>query len=141
MIMSYLGHPVSQCAQANAAFGRSDCCNTPTPAECVRNGWPELWRYGFGSQQTPGGTALSWAALRAEIQSNRPVAFSWCFAMDGGCHIMVAIGAKTVGISNFVTVNDPAQPNWGGQSDLLYSAYVSGSGYSHLVDIYNITKL
>jgi hypothetical protein len=37
--------------------------------------------------------------------------------------------------------NDPAQPNWGGQSDLLYSAYVSGNGYMRLADIYNITKL
>ena len=52
--------------------------------------------------------------------------------------MMVAIGAKTVGTSNYVTVNDPWSPGWGNQSDMLYSAYVSGSGYYHWNDYYNI---
>lgn len=138
MIMNYLGYPVRQCEQANHASGRTDCCNSPTPASCVFSGWPDLNRYGFNSTTTSYGTALSWDSLRYEIANNRrPVAFSWAWTGGGG-HMMVAIGARTVGTSNFVTMNDPWSPGWGGQSDLLYSAFVSGSGYSHMSDIYNI---
>ena len=138
MVMSYLGYPVSQCAQANEATGRTDCCNSPTPAACVTTGWPDFAAYGFSSSSTSWGTALSWSSLYNEIAGNRrPVAFAWGWTGGGG-HMMVAIGARTIGTSNFVTMNDPWAPNWGGQSDLLYSAFVSGSGYSHWTDIYNV---
>lgn len=138
MLMSYAGYPVKQCEQANHAGSRTDCCSTPTPSACVFSGWPDLNYYGFNSTTTSSGTALSWDSLRSEIVNNRrPVAFSWAWTGGGG-HMMVAIGAKTVGTSNYVTMNDPWSPNWGGQSDILYSAFVSGSGYSHISDIYNI---
>lgn len=138
MVMSYLGYPVSQCAQANHASGRTDCCNSPTPSACIFPGWPDLGFYGFSSSTTSYGSALSWSSLSNEIVNNRrPVPFSWAWTGGGG-HMMVAIGAKTVGTNNYVTMNDPWAPGWGGQSDLLYSAFVSGSGYSHMHDIYNI---
>jgi hypothetical protein len=106
MIMTYLGYPVRQCDQANYASGRSDCCNSPIPSSCVFPGWPDLNHYGFNYSTTPWGTALSWASLRSElVDIGRPVGFSWGWTGDGG-HMMVAIGAKTVGTSNYVTVNN-----------------------------------
>lgn len=138
MIMTYLGYPVRQCDEANHAGGRSDCCNSPTPSACVFPGWPDFNYYGFNSVTTSNGTALSWASLNSELVAiGRPVAFSWAWSGGGG-HMMVAIGAKTVGTSQYVTMNDPWAPGWGGQSDILYSAYVSGSNYSHMSDIYGI---
>jgi len=138
MIMTYLGYPVRQCDEANHATGRTDCCNSPTPSSCVVPGWPDFNYYGFNTSTTPWGTALSWASLRSElVDIGRPVGFSWGWSGGGG-HMMVAIGAKTVGTSTYVTVNNPWAPGWGDQSDILYSAYVSGSDHVHWTDYYNI---
>ena len=49
MVMKYEGHDVPQCKQANHEFGRTDCCNNPTPGACVQGGWPEFAVWGFSS--------------------------------------------------------------------------------------------
>lgn len=139
MIMSYLGNNVSQCAQANARFGRSDCCNSPTPGGCVQGGWPEFSRWGFNSQTTAWGVALTFAQLTDQFSQNRPVAFSWGWAGGGG-HMMVAAGVDTT--ANFVLVDDPWPPNTGDRRWISYAAYVSQAGvYSHWVDYYNIARV
>jgi len=35
------GGNVQQCVEANARFGRTDCCNSPTPTACIEGGWPD----------------------------------------------------------------------------------------------------
>ena len=45
--MEFLGTAVDQCDEANKRFGRTDCCNSPTPGACVIGGWPEFDKYGF----------------------------------------------------------------------------------------------
>ncbi len=42
MVMGFLSVSVTQCDEANKRFGRSDCCNSPTPNDCVNGGWPEF---------------------------------------------------------------------------------------------------
>ncbi len=139
MAMGYLGRDVPQCDQANRRFGRSDCCANPTSAACAQGGWPDFDGYGFNSNRTAG-TALSFAALDGQIQAQgRPVAFSWAWTGGGG-HMMVATGTRAVGGQNWVTMNDPWAPLWGDQRDVLYSAYVSGPGYTHWDDFYNIVR-
>lgn len=138
MIMNQRGTQVTQCDQANKRLGRTDCCNSPVPDGCVKPGWPEFSKYGFSSNTTATGTALSFSDLTGQINTNKPVAFSWAWN-GGGAHMMVAIGTWSSGGNSYVRVNDPWSPNVGDSRDILYSDYVSHTGsYSHLQDIYNI---
>ena len=147
MVMDYLGNNVAQCTQANNRFNRTDCpCNQcgPNPASnppCVIGGWPEFDKYGFTFKRTSD-TALTWDQLREELSQKshcgkRPVAFSWHWAGGGG-HMMVATGYVTVEGTNFVSILDPWSPCNGDARILTYSAYVSGSGYTHWDDFYEI---
>jgi len=128
---------VTQCHQANEEFSRTDCCDTPTPMGCINGGWPEFDKYGYNA--TVGG-ALSWTDLKAQIDANEtPYAFSWHWNGGGG-HMMVVTGYKVIAGQNYVTINDPWSPNVGDQRDILYSEYVSGSGYTHWRDYYDVSK-
>jgi len=138
MVMEFLGHNVSQCDQANARFGRTDCCNNPTPAGCIVGGWPEFDKYGF-TFRTTSDAPLTWDQARQQIYcGKKPFAFSWHWDGGGG-HMMVMIGYVTVDGVNRVTINDPWSPNVGDQYIETYDAYVSGSGYTHWNDYYDIT--
>jgi len=135
MVMGYLGGMTSQCEQANQRFGRTDCCDSPTPSACVLGGWPELAKYGFTYDT---GGALSWTDLKAQIDTlHTPFAFSWHWDGGGG-HMMVVTGYKVINGQNWVSINDPWSPNEGSQRDILYSDYVDGTGYSHWTDYYNV---
>lgn len=142
MIMSYMGTNVNQCIQANNRFSRTDCCTiSPCPSPpnshpCVTGGWPEFGKYGF-TFNTSG--ALSWAALKGQIDAGKPIAFSWGWDGGGG-HMMVVNGYKTWGPFSWVHVLDPWAPCNGDSYYITYDAFVDGSGYSHWTDYYNITK-
>jgi len=138
MIMAYMGEPVTQCEQANARMSRSDCCGEPAPTVCVRGGWPQLFRYGVSNDSVD--TALSWEDLKAQIDSNQPVLFSWRWKLGGG-HMMLAVGYAE---PHWVFVNNPWPPH--GESELpegdfqimTYEEYVSGANHDHWRDYYNI---
>ncbi|UCE25148.1 MAG: hypothetical protein JSU74_03620 [Candidatus Zixiibacteriota bacterium] len=141
MVMDYLGHNVTQCTQANNRFGRTDCCTT-RPAACVNTGWPEFAKYDFSFDRTSD-AALSWNNLKKQISTSsycekKPFCFSWHWNGGGG-HMMVAMGYKTVGTTNWVEMIDPLPVNIGDQRFITYNAYVSGTGYTHWDDFYNIT--
>ncbi|HEX6086208.1 MAG TPA: C39 family peptidase [Thermoanaerobaculia bacterium] len=143
MTMDFLGASVTQCDEANQRFGRNDCCNTPTPAACVVGGWPEYQKYGFTADVTSD-TPLTWAQVKKEIDCrNRPFAFSWHWVPGGGGHMMVVSGYLQMNGQNYVVINDPspwAVSGGGSQRISLYSAYVSGPGYTHWNDYYNIRR-
>src|SRR3954471_17105951 len=65
MVMAYLGVNVTQCAEANDRFSRSDCCNSPTPSACVVGGWPEFEKHGITHALT-NNAALSWADVQPD---------------------------------------------------------------------------
>lgn len=139
MVMDYLGANVSQCDEANKRFGRTDCCRSPTPNACINGGWPEFGKYGF-SFKTTSNAPLSWDAIKHQINcKNKPFAFSWHWNGGGG-HMMTLIGYLTVANTNYVVINDPWAPNVGDQRIITYDAYVSGAGYSHWDDYYDVTK-
>ena len=139
MIMEFLGTPVTQCDEANKRFGVTNCCNSPTPNSCVQGGWPEFNKYGFTFVRTSD-TALSWTALKKQIYcKKKPFAFSWHWNGGGG-HMMVVTGYVTVNGVNYVAINDPWAPGVGAQYLKTYDEYVSGSGYTHWDDFYDITK-
>lgn len=142
MVMEYLGTNVAQCTQANNRFGRTDCCNSPTPGACVVGGWPEFGKYGF-SFETTSNAALSWDDLKDEIADatncgRRPFAFTWHWPGGGG-HMMAAIGYRTVDGVNFVEVNDPWAPNVGDHRFDTYDYYVESAGHhTHWDDYYRV---
>jgi hypothetical protein len=138
MIMDFFGHDLNQCTQANNRFGRTDCCNSPVPAACVTGGWPEFEKYSF-TFKTTSDAPLTWEQITQQIAcQKKPFAFSWHWSGSGG-HMMVVIGYSTVAGTNYVTVNDPWAPNVGDVSIKTYTAYVSGSGYTHWNDYYDVT--
>ncbi len=138
MIMDFLGPNVTQCDQANKRFGRTDCCNSPVPGACVIGGWPEFAKYDYDFKTTSD-APLSWSKIKCQTYCDeKPFAFSWHWSGGGG-HMMVVIGYVTVGGVNYVTINDPWAPNVGDQRIITYSAYVSGSGYTHWDDYYDVT--
>lgn len=147
MVMDYLGHNVSQCVQANNRFARTDCCNSPVPngKKCIKGGWPEFGKYNFDFKTTSN-APLSWDQLRKQTSGGpspckrRPFCFTWHHSGGGG-HMMVAIGYKTVGGTNFVEVNDPWPPNVGEHRFDTYARYVSPPGKTHWNDYYDITYI
>ncbi|HWB85421.1 MAG TPA: papain-like cysteine protease family protein [Bryobacteraceae bacterium] len=148
MTMNFIhsGANVQQCDEANKRFGRSDCCNSPTPTECVNGGWPEYNKYSF-TADTTSDAPLSWAQLTSQIYcSKKPFAFSWHWNGGGG-HMMVATGYVTIDGVNYVSVNNPWPPSsasgsGGVQEVYTYDKYNGGSGqdHTHWNDYYNITS-
>ncbi len=147
MVMDYLGNDVAQCTQANNRFNRNDCpCDqcgdgAVTSPPCVNGGWPEFGKYGFDFERTSD-TAVSWSHLRADLsqQSNcrhTPIAYSWHWSGGGG-HMMVATGYVTLEGTNYVSILDPWAPCVGDAKIIPYTAYVSGSGYTHWDDFHHI---
>jgi hypothetical protein len=139
MSVSVSGTAVTQCSQADAKFGRNDCCNLPTPAACINGGWPDYARITYNSLTTPWGTALTFAQLRAEIDAGRPTNFAWGWTGGGG-HIMVASGYKIDGAgTQWVWINDPWPPDAGASSYITYAEYVRGNDHEHQMDYHGIT--
>ena len=144
MVMDYLGNNVVQCTQANNRFNRTDCpcnqcgSNPQSNPPCVWGGWPEFSKYGFTFNRTSS-TALSWANLKKELKEGRPVAFTWKWSGNGG-HMMVAFGYSIIGGTKYVWIRDPWSPCNGETRIITYSAYVSGTYYTHWDDFYVISQ-
>jgi len=139
MCMEFLGTNVTQCDEANKRFGRTDCCNSPVPNACVNGGWPEFEKYGYTAAITSD-AALSWEDLKKQIYCvKKPFAFSWHWTGGGG-HMMVVTGYAVINNVNYVSINDPWEPNVGNQRLISYTEYVSGADHTHWNDYYNITK-
>ena len=151
------GGNIQQCTEANRRFGRTDCCNSPTPAACVMGGWPdELYTAANLTWDRTTDAALSLQDLKREISHQsfcrkKPFAFAWHWNTGGG-HMMVARGFQTVVIPelrvglitlpsvsiNTVQSNNPWPPNVGTVEWITYANYVSGSDHTHWNDYYNI---
>ncbi len=139
MCMDFLGTDVSQCDEANKRFGRTDCCNNPRPAACVNTGWPEFDKYGFNFNRTHD-TALTWNQLKEQIEcKKKPFAFSWHWPGGGG-HMMVVKGYVEADGTNWVYYDNPLPVGVGSHELKTYPDWVSGSGYTHWDDFYDITK-
>jgi len=150
MAAGWSGVSLPQCSLANSATGRNDCCNASPPAACNTGGcfsltsWgfseTALWQRNCGGLTATGNAALSFAQLTAEFAANRPVAYAWSWTGGGG-HEMEAVGAWTTSSGQqWVVINNPIPQGVGAKTDMLYTAWVSGPGYVHQRDTYNIKK-
>lgn len=139
MTTKFGGLSVKQCDQANWRFGRNDCC--ATPSNCVQGGWPDFPHWGFNTQITAWGTALTWVQLRAQIDANRPVTYAWGWTGGGG-HIMVAVGYQYYSDTDkYILINDPWPPGSGNQKWITYDEFVAGADHTTQQDYYNTVKL
>lgn len=144
MVMDFLGTDVSQCDEANKRFGQTGCCGRERPAACVDTGWPEFDKYGFTFARTSN-TPLSWGQIKDQIYCGRkPFAFSWHWldanGQPNGGHMMVVTGYVSIGTTNYVYYHNPLPVGAGSTEIKTYTDWVSGSGYSHWDDFYNVTK-
>ena len=153
------GGNVQQCVEANARFGRTDCCDSPTPTACIEGGWPDgLYASAGLAWDRTTDAALDLGVLKHQVSqqkycARKPFAFTWHWNSGGG-HMMVARGFQTVVIPeqrigdftlpsmtfNMVEVNNPWPPNVGTHEWITYSNYVSGADHTHWNDYYNIRR-
>jgi len=160
MIMTYLGNKVTQYKQVEDKLKRTDIdCSEcfkkskkeKAPAYCYETGTPGFRKYGFDFSPTTFGKSLKWEELVAQIDSNKPVGFSWVWQKRKGSrahvgHYMVARGYIILNDMKLVVVNDPLPANpdksrGGSLKILTYHDYVEfGPRYKHWKDHYNITK-
>ncbi|MEO8112194.1 MAG: papain-like cysteine protease family protein [Ginsengibacter sp.] len=139
MTMNFLGGSVTECDEANKRFSRSDCCNSPTPSACNNGGWPEFDKYGFKADHTSD-AALSWDDVKKQIFCHKvPFCNAWHWNGGGG-HMMVISGYMVLNNVNYVYLRDPLPVGVGSSRWITYDAYVSGAGYTHWDDYYNIAK-
>lgn len=141
MIMGHLGVNVSQCTQANAQFGRADCCTNFE--NCDDGGWPEFDKYDFFFRGKA--DPLTFVHLTAQMTNNKPVGFVWEWTA-GGAHYMVIRGVfQNAAGSQFLHVNDPApwnaNKNNGGTAKLItYAEYIVAPDHSLYWNDYGIVK-
>ncbi len=139
MIMEKLGASITQCDEANKRFGREDCCISSTSDDCDRGGWPEFEKYGYLAERT-NDEALSWEEVKKQIDCQKaPFCVTWKW-IEGGGHMMVISAYKNVNGENKVKIRDPLPVGSGSSRWVRYSEYVSGPGYTHWDDFFNIKK-
>jgi len=139
MVMEKLGNAITQCDQANMRFGRTDCCESPTSDDCNRGGWPQFNMYEFKADSTLD-AALSWEDVQHQIDCQKtPFCATWKWD-EGGGHMMVISAYKIEDGEKWVMLDDPYPVNAGLSSWIRHSEYVSGPGYSHWNDFFNIRK-
>lgn len=139
MTMNFFGANVQQCDEANKRFGLSTCCNSPTPAACDNGGWPEFDKYGFTADHTSD-AALTWEQVKSQIYCHKaPFCISWHWSSGGG-HMMVISAYLVINNVSYVYLRDPEPVGMGSSRWIRYNDYVSGPGYTHWDDYYNITK-
>jgi len=144
MVAAYSALTLTQCQNANFHSGRTDCCTNP--GACNFGGCFTMTNHGFtetvlsqlncGGLTPTGNSALTFNQITAEFNAGRPVAFAWSWTGGGG-HELVALGSwNTSDGQQWVTVYDPG----GNQIDMTYADWVSGPGYLHQRDTYNIVR-
>lgn len=139
MTMKFLGANVKQCDEANKQFGRTDCCNSPTPTECNNGGWPQFTKYGFKANQTTK-APLTWEEVKTQIGCYKvPFCNTWAWTGGGG-HMMVISAYALRSGEKWVYLRDPLPVGTGSSRWITYDAYVSGADYTHWNDYYNIAK-
>lgn len=116
MIVKYFfpGASITQCSEANKAFGLKNCCYSPlglpsqSTTNCVRVNWPELGNYGLDANAVD--RPLTFAEIKEEIGCyQRPFAFIRNFGNHS--HMMVGIGYVDLGLAQYVYYYNPLPTN------------------------------
>jgi hypothetical protein len=128
VVMNYINPPptpsaaLSQCSEAQHAYGSPtlNCCTNP--GACNKPGEPDFTFYGFTSKTQP--PILRWNEIKTQVGClKKPVAFTSKRA-DGSAHMMVIVGYATdsQGVA-LLLINDPLPVNTGQLTWIPYSQY------------------
>jgi hypothetical protein len=136
MIFGYFGTPQTQCAIANYAWSRTDCCPSTTSCPSFWTEYPTApcnnWNFMYGGNGSLQGILTHWgvnstmvfsattyAATKTQIQARQPVIMRWGwieYGVEVGGHFLVLRGYNDT--ASTVTYNDP----WdGGSYTALYT--------------------
>ena len=137
MVAEYSHVLIDQCVEAIAYTGNPNCC--ANPSACNTSEWWRLTSHGF-TEDDLWNAALTFDQLQAQVNGNRPVPFAWAWNGGSGHAMVLTKTWVTSSGTQWVSVNDPGPVNVGTQTDMLYTTWVSGSGYSHWRDSYNVTR-
>jgi hypothetical protein len=147
MVMEFMGKEVTQGAQANLAFRRTDCAQSPTPRACIRGGDILIRPYGFSHDITT--KPMSEAAIVYQIHNLRkPIPFAWRWPGGGG-HAALVVGYSRQPDAPFlVECLDPYPPPgrdpraWSGGHRVFipYSRWVSDYDHSFALAYFNVTR-
>jgi hypothetical protein len=151
--------PIQQWAEANAAFGRTDCqqelanYNPAANMPCDQPGGGSFNPFNSFGNLAGSGSSLTWDQIRYQIWvMNHPIQFAWNWVSPGsGGHVMVLTGYLTDAQGNqWVDVNNP----WSGVlgvgdpqtmtyaewvSDTSPSSYEYGAPHTHQGDWFDYT--
>jgi len=130
MIIEYLdpGKNVEQCDLAVIEYGLEDyanCCNESDPlwAECNLGGAFPDWSFAEHEvDYTPSASRLSLKKIKAQIDQNRPLLYSWYWnKSEGTGHMVVLNGYAKQGSKNILYCLDPnARPEIGTESYMFF---------------------
>jgi hypothetical protein len=122
-IFAYIGYNYSQCAIANYAFSRSDCCGNTTfnwYHSCNQpNTLPVMVNVlGAGGVSAYSTGALSWSTIQSCVNNSKP------FIIGRSGHATVGYGYWTEGSTNYIGHMDP----WPGEGYKweVYNYFISG---------------
>jgi hypothetical protein len=128
---------IRQCAEATRTrTDQADCCTSPDG--CNATGWPDFHPHGLDSKTTEE-RALTMEEIKNQIDCNKaPIAYAINYMASEGGHMLVIDGYKSQNGTDSIFV---LNPQGGGSYRLLsYAEYLSGYGYVHYKDIYDIKK-
>lgn len=139
MILKFKGKNVSQCAIANYAWSRSDCCgnttfnwnhtcNRPNSMYGATGSIQAILKY-WGVNSTGTATYLSYTSCQTEINGNRPFVMRWGWSSGGG-HFLNGYGYNTSS-PGYLSYMDP----WPGEglksSTYTYVKSASDHSWTH----------
>jgi hypothetical protein len=124
MIGAYFGSTsLSQCMEANRRMSRTDCCSMPSNCNAGNSfsAVADYWGYPHTND-----VALSFAAIKAQINAGQPVVSRWAWT-GGGAHFITVDGywVKSNG-TNHVEIVNPEPVNVGDTEWATYDVYLNG---------------
>lgn len=109
------GVDARQCDMANARFGRTDCCDSPTPDSCNQGGFFTMvpgqagGSYGLTGQYG----MLTREQMMAQIDAGKPMGAALYWSGGGGHAVVVNGYFDYISRDYYVYVQDPWPPNQG----------------------------
>lgn len=92
MILDFFRKNISQCELVSDLYFPNTryCCQSPTPQECIKGGWPRLDFYGV-RYSTTSNSAVSWQQIKNDIDRGAPLLASFKLASGVG-HMVTVVG-------------------------------------------------
>lgn len=132
MIAHYFDQTCDQCALADEALGRTDCCagTCPQTAACNQPGWVQFGSCGLTNEVST--EPLSWDDLRDQVYcAQEPMGFAYGAKTGGVGHVLVVNGYAEINGVAYVSLVDPWAPCNGANRFITYTEYSASTVNDH----------